>query len=187
MKPFIQTTSGRAFPLLDPSPRDVHWFDVAAGLAHINRYSGNAGIYTVAQHSIIVANALPPELRPYGLLHDAHEFVVGDMTRPMKKALGPAVCFHLEDIEQVVDWAIYTAAGLPYPISPEIRHAVKRADVQALMTEKRDILTPMNTVDAEVWLHGSDVVDPLPETIVPWSNAHAQEAFYRELNRYGLT
>ncbi len=191
--PFIQTTSGRFFPLIGPTPQDVYWPDVVAGLAHINRYSGNAGVYTVAQHSIIVANQLPPDLRLYGLLHDAHEFVVGDMTRPMKKAVervgGLVALLQLQAIEGDVDRAIYAAAGLPFPISPEIRHVVKTADLRAALTEKRDVCAPsIQERTTSEWLHsGWHVTTPIPETIVPWSNAHAQEAFARELGRYGLT
>lgn len=191
MNPFVQTTSGRFFPLIDPTSEDVHWPDVASGLAHINRYSGNAGVYTVAQHSIIVANQLPPDIRLYGLLHDAHEFAIGDMTRPMKKALervSPMSLSTFTLIERNVDCAIYSAAGLPFPISPEIRHAVKAADLRAALTERRDVCAPSRQERADdAWLHsGWHVSSPLPETIVPWTNAHAQEAFYRELGRYGL-
>lgn len=188
-RPFAQTTSGKPFPLINPLPSDVDWYDVASALACINRYTGNAGVYSVAQHSILVAKCVPEELRLHGLLHDAKEFAMGDLTRPAKLALahycGDAFEAGLKRLENSIDFAIYTAAGLPFPVSPEIRGIVKHADLRVTVTEKRDVVTPM-VCSTEEWLLGQDVVSPLPETIVPWNPEHARQAFITELKRYGL-
>lgn len=186
--PFAQTHSGRAFPLIDPTYHDIYWPDVAYALAHANRYAGNAGAYSVAQHSILVANVLPEWLRPYGILHDAHEFVIGDMTRPTKMAL-MALGLDMDPFERLrdgIDRAMYYAAGLAWPVSRETREIIKHADLRVTMTEKRDVLTPMSVTDKE-WLHGPEPVEPLTETIVAWADPiHAQRKFEQELKRYGI-
>jgi len=188
-RPFAQTHSGRRFPLINPSPDDVHWEDVAWALAHSNRYAGNAGVYSVAQHSILVAYALPAEHELHGLLHDAHEFVIGDMTRPTKMALcyfgfGNSVMCAFERLRDGVDRAIFRAADCPWP-SAEAKAIVKHADLRVTMTEKRDLLAPMQATDAE-WLHSQPLAEPLPAKINPWPPEAAFEAFMRELKRHAV-
>lgn len=147
-EPWSQTKSGRAFPLIGAEPTDVHWPDVAYHLAHINRFAGAAGDYSVAEHSLLVADLLPPDLAPYGLLHDAHEAYIGDITYPVRRALcslgdpasGGAVALAIEALTREVDYAVHAAARLPWPLPRQLAAQVHKADRVALMTERRDLL-----------------------------------------------
>jgi hypothetical protein len=194
-RPWMQTKSGRAFPLVDPEPSDVHWPDVCYGLAHNNRYAGHAGAYSVAQHSILVANALPKEYRLYGLLHDAHEAFIGDITRPVNKAIihlanrmcGDHVAADVEDVltdlKYGIDKAIFAKAGLnPIP-SQEIREMVHVADVRTLAAEVRDLLAP-----APAPWNFHEKYESLPEKIVAWDATTSFVEFGMALSReLGLT
>lgn len=81
------------------------------------------------------------DAKPYGLLHDAHEAYIGDMTRPVSKFLKSKFgCHVLSGLKKSIDAAIYNAFNLEYPIHPNIRKLVEEADEVALATEKRDIL-----------------------------------------------
>ena len=92
--------SGRRLDLIDPSPLDVEIADIAHGLARVARWNGQTSgpeIFSVAQHSLLVealfaagapAQALAPDMRLAALLHDAPEYVIGDMISPFKAAVG---------------------------------------------------------------------------------------------------
>ena len=89
--------SGRRLDLIDPSPLDVEIADIAHGLARVARWNGQTHgpeIFSVAQHSLLVealfsaAPAPTPKGRLAALLHDAPEYVIGDMISPFKRAVG---------------------------------------------------------------------------------------------------
>lgn len=181
--PWLQTRSGRVFPLIDPRPEHVYWPDVVYALAHVNRFGGHVGHYSVAQHSILVADQLLPEWRPYGLLHDAHEAFVGDVTTPLKIALGTNQRVGLGGIVRDIDRAVLEAAGLCWPVPQEIAEAVKIADVRALVTERRDLHMPA----PESWGEELEKVLPLPERIVRWTTQQAIARFGIALAEVGLT
>lgn len=191
--PWAQTHSGRAFPLIDPTPSDVHWPDIAYALAHLNRFAGHAGAYSVAQHSIVVASILPREWRAYGLVHDAKEFVINDTPTPAKRAQrmcaerwagkmgGQCVDMSRELMEGDIDAAIYESAGLIWPVPGEIDEAVHIADVRAMVTEKRDLLLPA----PRPW--GFEHVAPLKDPIVPWAwPERSFDEFMRALAECGI-
>lgn len=138
---FITTASGRRWYLLDPRPGDVHFRDIASHLAKICRFVGATDpFYSVAQHSLIVAAQLPPGLRAYGLLHDAHEAYLADISSPFKaalRALGGGEA--LAAIVSRADAAIHEAAGLQWPLPPEVAEAVHQADLRVFATEWRDV------------------------------------------------
>lgn len=174
-RPWAQTKSGRAFPLVDPEPADVHWPDVAYALAHLNRFAGHAGAYSVAQHSILVASNMPfMEWRPYALLHDGHEFVMNDLPTPAALALqhyggvchargDAAVKSAIRKLKWDIDQALHLAAGLLWPVPTEIAEAVHIADIRALVTEKRDLMAP----EPRPW--GFDAIEPFKAKIEPWA------------------
>lgn len=175
--PWLQTASGRAYPLLQPGPVHIHWPDIADSLAKIARFNGHTvgAPYSVAQHCIIVADQLPPDWRPYGLLHDAHEAYVGDICRPVKEALrhlgaGTAV----DALASAADTAILIAAGLSHPVPQDIALAVCKADLMALATERRDLMA----ASVQPW---GILPDPLPQVIRPWPWAKAAAAFLERL------
>lgn len=175
---YVTTASGRRWRLLDPSPADVDFRDIAAHIARICRFIG-AGhtFYSVAQHSVLVAAQLPPHMRLYGLLHDAHEAYLGDMSSPLKWAL--AVINGREVLDAIIgmqDAAIHAAAGLPWPPPREVAEAVHAADQRAFCTEWRDLMPrgepcpiPFITLGARV----------RPQ---PWPKA--EEAFVEALRTY---
>ncbi|HVV94082.1 MAG TPA: HD family hydrolase [Hyphomicrobiales bacterium] len=133
--------SGRRLDLLDPSPIDIEIGDIAHGLARVARWNGQtvgAHIFSVAQHSLLVEAiagnlrpALAPRWRLAVLLHDAPEFVVGDIISPFKAVLGDGY----KAVENRILAAIHLHFGLP-PALPEVHHRLlKRADQAAAYLE----------------------------------------------------
>ncbi|MTI11193.1 HD domain-containing protein [Curvivirga aplysinae] len=126
--------SGRRLDLLDPSPVDIEIEDIAHGLARVARWNGQTeGPYalSVAQHSIVVEEFvgrlkpdLPVKWRLASLLHDAPEYVVGDMISPFKSAIG----INYRDLEHRLQKTIHIRFGLPPEIPDSIEKLIKRAD-----------------------------------------------------------
>jgi 5'-nucleotidase len=133
--------SGRRLDLLDPSPLDIEIEDIAHGLARIARWNGQtvgANIFSVAQHCLLVddiccalAKDLDPRWRLAGLLHDAAEYVIGDLISPFKAAIG----LNYRELEARLLAAIHIRFSLP-PVLPEkIARRIKRADRMAAYFE----------------------------------------------------
>ena len=126
--------SGRRLDLLDPSPMDIEIEDIAHGLARVARWNGQTTgehPFSVAQHSVvveeIVAHIRPdvePRWRLAALLHDASEYVIGDMISPFKAALG----VDYRTFEERLESAIHTRFGLPARTPATIKRLIKRAD-----------------------------------------------------------
>ena len=126
--------SGRRLDLLDPSPMDVEIEDIAHGLARVARWNGQtkgAIPFNVAQHSLIVENfcgelkpGWPVKWRLAALLHDAPEFVIGDMISPFKAQLGE----HYKAIESRLMQAIHLRFGLPAHLPDTVEKLIKRGD-----------------------------------------------------------
>ena len=133
--------SGRRLDLLDPSPLDVELEDIAHGLARVARWNGQtsgANIYSVAQHCLLVealARARVPRIdrgsRLAVLLHDAPEYVIGDMISPFKAVIGDAY----KAVEKRLLTAIHLRFGLPAKSAPELDALIKIADRQAAYLE----------------------------------------------------
>ena len=126
--------SGRRLNLLDPSPFDIEIEDIAHGLARVARWNGQtAGAlpFNVAQHSLIVEAFCeemradwPVKWRLAALLHDAPEYVIGDMISPFKAALGATY----KEIEHRLQGAIHVRFGLPAELPDRVEKAIKQAD-----------------------------------------------------------
>lgn len=128
-----QTSSGKQFFPLKPDPEAICIQDIAHALSNLCRFGGHVKeFYSVAQHSIIVASLLPPELQLAGLLHDATEAYLVDIPRPLKIALP-----EYKVIEERLAEVIEAKYGVSFE-DPRIKHA----DNVALMTEARDLLGP---------------------------------------------
>lgn len=173
MLPWIQTASRRRFPLINPKPEDVHWPDVAFHLAHINRFAGAGGCYSVAQHLVYPLSFLREKDRGYWLLHDAHEFAISDIPTPVVLALDEhmaswkgIVRAAVLELKNTIDGAIHNAAGLSWPPPEDVRAAIKHIDEAMLMTECRDVLGG----PAGDWGF-SQAAFPFTEKIVPWASA----------------
>jgi hypothetical protein len=132
--------SGRRLDLLDPSALDIEIEDIAHGLARVARWNGQtvgAHIYSVAQHCLLVealARLKAPRLdrgrRLTILLHDAPEYVIGDMISPFKAVIGDAY----KAVERRLLAAIHRRFGLPAS-PPELQQLIKSADHQAAYLE----------------------------------------------------
>ena len=126
--------SGRRLDLLDPSPLDVEIEDIAHGLARVARWNGQtigAHIFSVAQHTLLVeeiarrrVGALDRRLGLALLLHDAPEYVVGDMISPFKAVIGGAY----KVVEKRLLNAIHLRFGLPPDLPDEVVRIIKAAD-----------------------------------------------------------
>lgn len=127
--------SGRRLDLVDPSPVDIEIEDIAHGLARVARWNGQtigAHAFSVAQHSVLVeeiCRQLEPDFTApksmTALLHDASEYVIGDMISPFKTILGAAY----KDVEARLEHAIYLRFGLPAIPTQKIKRTIKRADL----------------------------------------------------------
>lgn len=133
--------SGRRLDLLNPAPADVDIADIAHGLARVARWNGQtigAHAFSVAQHVLLVeeiAGALnpdwPDQWRLAALLHDAPEYVIGDLISPFKTAIGlDYKAFELKLLE-----AIHMRFGLPAQVPAAVGAEIKRADRVAAFYE----------------------------------------------------
>jgi len=132
--------SGRRLDLLDPSPLDVEIADIAHGLARVARWNGQtegAHIFSVAQHSLLVETIarqrarLDRASRLGVLLHDAPEYVIGDMISPFKAVIGDAY----KAVEARLLGAIRLRFGLPAELPAELAALIKAADRAAAYLE----------------------------------------------------
>lgn len=168
---YLETWSGVRFYPLDPRPEEILIEDIAHALARVCRFGGHVDcdIYSVAQHSVMVASLCPPECALEGLLHDAAEAYVGDMVSPLK--------LHLRDyrsIEHGVHRAVAARFKLfwvdgwghdgGWPLDVQI------ADEKMLATEARDL----KGADPKAWGIGES---PLLGRISPWGVQEAEERF----------
>ena len=133
--------SGRRLDLIDPSPLDVEIADIAHGLARVARWNGQTRgpeIFSVAQHSLLVealfssaSRAPPGKMRLAALLHDAPEYVIGDMISPFKAAIGG----DYKRVEAGLQRAIHLRFGLPAELTPDLAGRIKLADRAAAYVE----------------------------------------------------
>jgi 5'-deoxynucleotidase YfbR-like HD superfamily hydrolase len=137
--------SGRRLDLLDPSPMDIEIEDIAHGLARVARWNGQTvgdHAFSVAQHSVIVEEiaahlrpGLAPRWRLAALLHDAAEYVIGDMISPFKAALG----FDYRTFEARLEGAIHIRFGLPAATPEPIKTLIKSADRASAFLEATEL------------------------------------------------
>ncbi len=126
--------SGRRLDLLDPTPLDIEIEDIAHGLAFVARWNGQTMgdyAYSVAEHSLLVealfariAPSAPVKWRMAALLHDAPEYVIGDMISPVKAAVGPDYGL----LDDRLTAAIHLRFGLPAVIPVKTKRQIKKAD-----------------------------------------------------------
>ena len=126
--------SGRRLDLLDPTPMDIEVEDIAHGLAFVARWNGQTKgdyAYSVAEHSLLVTDIFttqnpnaPVKWQLAALLHDAPEYVIGDMISPVKAAVGPSY----GELDDRLTAAIHIRFGLPAQIPVTIKKQIKAAD-----------------------------------------------------------
>ena len=136
--------SGRRLDLLDPSPLDVEIADIAHGLARVARWNGQTRgdhAFSVAQHCLVVeevfrrCNDAPPEALQMTLLHDAPEYVIGDMISPFKSVVGGGY----KAVELRLEAAIHLRFSLPPHPGRELKALIKKADTIAAFFEATEL------------------------------------------------
>lgn len=178
--------SGRRLDLLDPSPVDVELSDIAHGLARVARWNGQTHgdfPFSVAQHSVLVQeifSALNPKMgndaKLYALLHDAAEYVMGDIISPFKAAMGG----NYKEMENRLLATIHVRFSLPALPSQALTKAIKRADTQAAffeavhlagfeVEEARQLFGEPNVPEIDI-----ELFDRLMQ---PWPTREAESAF----------
>jgi len=156
----MQTVYGNNFSYEDPAGSDYTIEDIAIGLSNICRFNGHVPkFYSVAQHSVLVAQALPYSLKMQGLMHDAHEAFMMDCVSPLKRLLPD-----LQAMETKIEAAVRKRFGLPAELDP----LVKEIDLKMLATEQIQLRGDVtNAMESET----------LDIEIDPWGNKFAAQQF----------
>jgi 5'-deoxynucleotidase YfbR-like HD superfamily hydrolase len=172
--------SGRRLDLLDPSPLDIEIVDIAHGLARVARWNGQTRgehAYTVAEHCVLVENICgrlrpgwPAHWRLAALLHDAPEYVIGDMISPFKAALG----IDYKAFEHRLAGSIHMRFGLPSELPQSVEDLIKRADKVSAFLEATQIAGFSDAEAAEIFGRPRGLA---PIRIKPLSTAQAQQRY----------
>jgi 5'-deoxynucleotidase YfbR-like HD superfamily hydrolase len=181
--------SGRRLDLLNPSPLDIEIEDIAHGLARVARWNGQTKgdhAFSVAQHSLLVERFVS-ELRPRAarslrlaaLLHDAAEYVIGDLISPFKAAVG----LDYKAFENTLARAIHIRFGLPPENSAEDVALVKRADRISAFFEATQ-LAGFTVAEARKFFGAPRGVSP--PRLVPMSVTEAQSAYLDRFRRLSI-
>ncbi len=178
--------SGRRLDILDPSPVDVELSDIAHGLARVARWNGQtSGDYpfSVAQHSVLVLeifSAMVPasdaKSRLYALLHDAPEYVMGDIISPFKAAMGG----NYKDVENRLLGAVHLHFALNATAPATLQRQIKKADKEAAYHEAVN-LAGFEVEEARKFF-GEPVLaafelERFEELIRPWLTREAHDRF----------
>ena len=141
IKVFASSWERARFLRYPPRREDVNFRDVFHILSRIFRFGGHSDV-TVAAHSVRVAERLPLGIQAYGLLHDAHEAWIGDVSMPFVNWLHQDMASEgifglhdsIHDLKERIDCVVWSAAGLARP-SEEAREAIEEADGQEALRE----------------------------------------------------
>jgi len=180
--------SGRRLDLLDPSPLDIEIGDIAHGLARVARWNGQTRgdhAFSVAQHSLLVERIFalfqpdaPPDWRLTALLHDAPEYVIGDMISPFKAVVGG----EYKLVEARLQRAIHLRFALPIDLPDRLRKAVKRADQIAAYFEATE-LAGFSTAEAVRFFGRPHSVSPDTLDLACHPAGQVEEAFLKHFTR----
>lgn len=150
---WILTRTGRRFDLLDPQPEQINPIDIASALANLALFNGHTWpLYSVAQHSLLVAEMVPREHKPAALLHDATSAYLGNLINTAKQ---------LPELKSVfvIERKIWTVICERFRLDSELPNCVKQAELTALATERRDLMPACPDLE---YLEG---IEPLPRRI----------------------
>jgi len=182
--------SGRRLDLLEPSPLDIEIEDIAHGLARVARWNGQtkgAHAFSVAQHSVLVERLvtelsprLSREARLMALLHDAPEYVVGDLISPFKAAIG----VNYKDLELKLQAAIHLRFGLPALVPKPLAILFKKADHLSAFYEATQ-LAGFEEKEARR-LFGAPPAGTKTPRLTPLPTAEAQTQFLERFHRLAI-
>jgi len=134
----IQTFSGKKFDILNPTIESVDIVDIFHSISNLCRYTGHSStFYSVAEHSVFVSQKVPNRFALLGLLHDAAEAYIGDLSTPLKYGLPDDFRRFIHDVEYRILGIIFEKYGIDW--DGEFPTDVKEADTRMLITEKRDL------------------------------------------------
>ena len=179
--------SGRRLDLLNPSPMDIEIEDIAHGLSFVARWNGQTFgkfPYSVAEHSVFVEKLffkinpqIDPKWRLAALLHDAPEYVIGDMISPVKSSVGQGY----SDMDERLTAAIHQRFGLPSKIPNVIKKQIKRADTASSHAEAIQ-LAGFNEKEANS-LFGKPILSDLKNlSLCPNEPTHVKNQFLQIFN-----
>jgi uncharacterized protein len=169
---YIRTYSGGRFWPLDPHPDDLEIEDIAHALSNLCRWTGHSEkFYSVAQHCVLVSANLPSHPQLEGLMHDASEAYLSDLSRPVKHAPGLGEVYR--QAEKKIEEAIAMKFDLPKDTSPEI----KMVDNRLLYTEARDLMKNLTWSSDSAKQNETEEPNYLAITIEPWSPERAKQEF----------
>jgi uncharacterized protein len=182
MRAWQRMLSGRRLDLLDPSPLDIEIEDIAQGLSRVARWNGQTTgdhAYSVAQHSLLVEEIFGRlfskatiEQRLVALLHDAPEYVIGDMISPFKAVVGG----DYKAVELRLQQAIHLRFSLAPAIKQELRTQIKRADAVAAYYEAT-LLAGFSSSEATEFFGRPRGIDPQGLDLTPRPTQNAQTEF----------
>lgn len=174
--------SGRRLDLIDPSPVDIEIEDIAHGLARVARWNGQTlgeHAFSVAQHSLLVLDIagrmfepVLPDKQLMALLHDAPEYVVGDMISPFKAVLGN----EYKAVEARLLSAVHLRFGLPASTPVRWKAALKKADLCAAFFEATE-LAGFSYAEARRLFGAPKLEKPSKTLLAPMPPSVAQNAF----------
>ena len=183
--------SGRRLDLLDPSPLDIEIADIAHGLARVARWNGQtsgAHIFSVAQHTLLVDVMARLHIadvdRRLGLaimLHDAPEYVIGDMITPFKAVIADSY----KTVEKRLLAAIHIRFGLPSKLPESVERLIKAADRAAAFFEATR-LAGFGTEEALSFFGRPTALPPSIEGdyLTPWPADAAETRFLQRFHKY---
>jgi uncharacterized protein len=167
MRPEILVSKDNYFNFLNPESCSFTIEDIAHSLSNLCRFNGHVkSFYSVAEHSVYVSRLVPTEYALQGLLHDAAEAFLGDVTSPLKQLLPD-----YKIIEKRVEKAVFSRLGLPQ----ELDKSVKEADLIMLLTEQRDLMP----YHSDPWTVQGIGLNPLDYEIFPVPPIPAKFLFLR--------
>ena len=174
--------SGRRLDLLDPAPLDIEIEDIAHGLAFVARWNGQTAgdfPYSVAEHSLLVADIVlalapdwPAKWHLAALLHDAPEYVIGDMISPVKAAVGP----EYKGLDERLTAAVHLRFGLPAVLPRAVKATIKRADRTSAWLEATEI-AGFSEAEANKLFRLPQGIDPQGFTLQLRAPSEAKAAF----------
>ena len=165
---WMQVNSGARFYPMDVHPEDINPKDIAHALSLLCRYGGHVDrFYSVAEHCVLMSEAVPPEHALHALLHDATEAYVVDVPRPVKRYLS-----NYQDIEDNV-WLAITEH---FDIDPHLPLEVTDADNSIILTERNALMS-----NAEKRWGLDEIYTPLPVKVVGLASQFAESRYYNRL------